>query len=308
MTLLATPQPRVSPKHVLLGAAVAAILMVPIATARAQDPPKTLRIGSSGSLTSPPSGTSEQAALDTLRDFIKDQTAMNDEIVRETDWRALAEKMTKGNLHLGVFQGYEFAWAQAKYPGLRPVAVAVNVYTYPTVYVVTRKEHAATNFAGLQGQSLTMPAGPGYLRLFIDRQCEAQEGKAEAFFSQIATADNVEDAVDDLVDGKVQAVAADKASLEAYKKRKPGRFNQLKAIATSAPFPPTAIVTVYDKMLDQATLQRVRDGLLRSSRSDRGQTLLTVFRLTSFQGPPEDLDRVLTETRKTYPAPDRGTK
>ena len=42
--------------------------------------------------------------------------------------RELADKMTKGELQLGVFQGYEFAWAQEKQPQLKPLALAVNVY------------------------------------------------------------------------------------------------------------------------------------------------------------------------------------
>ena len=56
----------------------------------------------------------------------------------------------------GVFQGYEFAWAQEKDPGLQPLALAVNVYTYPTVYVVTRRDDPATDFAGLQSHSLAI--------------------------------------------------------------------------------------------------------------------------------------------------------
>jgi ABC-type phosphate/phosphonate transport system substrate-binding protein len=304
-----SPPRRVSrPQGLLLAAALAAVVAVPGAAAHGQSAPSVLRIGSSGSLTTAP-GTNEKAALETLKDFIKEQTGLDDEIVRQKDWRELADKMSKGRLHLGDFQGYEFAWAQEKYPGLRPLAVAVNVYTYPTVYVVTRRDNPPTNFAGLQGQSVVLPAGGAdHVSLFIDRQCEAQGKTAKTFFSRVTTTDNVEDAVDDVVDGKVQAVAADRAALEAYKQRKPGRFGQLKAVATSAPFPPAAIVADYEGVLDQGTRQRVRDGLLRAHRSDRGQTLLTMFKLTRFDAPPPDLDRVLAETRKAYPPPGDDAK
>ena len=107
------------------------------------------------------------------------------------------------------------------------------------------------------------------------------------------------------MEGKVQAVGADRAALEAYKRRKPGRFNQLKQVAQSQRFPP-GIVAYQEGVLDQATLQRFRDDLLRASRTERGQTLLTLFKLTGFEAVPPDLNSVLAQTRKAYPPPSNG--
>jgi ABC-type phosphate/phosphonate transport system substrate-binding protein len=288
---------------VLLAGAIAALLAGPGTVVRAQPAGGVLHIGSSGTLASSNSGAREEAALDTLRDFIKTETGFQNEIVRQKDWRELADKMTKGQFQLGVFQGYEFAWAQEKYPALRPLALGVNVHTYPTVYVVTRRDNSAADFASLQGQSLAMQSGAGgFVRLFVDRQSQAHGKKADAFFAHVTQADNVEDALDDLVDGKVQAVAADRAALEAYRQRKPGRFGQLKEVAHSQPFPPT-VVAYAEGAVDAPTLQRFRDGLLRASRTDRGQTLLTLFKLTGFETIPADFDRVLAQTRKDYPPP-----
>ena len=130
--------------------------------------------------------------------------------------------------------------------------------------------------------------------------------KPEEFFAKITNPENVEDALDDAVDGAVQAVAVDRAALEAFKKRKPARFNRLKEVAKSQPFPPTVVVYL-EGVLDNATLQRFRDGLLNASRKEKGQTLLTLFRLTGFETVPNDFDRVLAETRKAYP-PDKDGK
>jgi ABC-type phosphate/phosphonate transport system substrate-binding protein len=261
-----------------------------------------LRIGTTGSLASA-SEAKEKAALETLRAFIKDETQFTSEIIRQKDWVELADKMTRGQLQLGVFQGYEFSWAQERHTGLKPLAVAVNVYRYAVVYVVARKDNKATDFAGLQGQSLALPAiGLRSLRLLVERQCQALGKQPEAFFSGITSPDNVEDPLDDVVDGVVQAAVVDRAGLEGYKRRKPGRFEQLKEVARSQPFPP-AVVAYYDTVLDKATLQRFRDGLLSARRKERGQTLLTLFRLTSFDAVPGDFDRALAETRKAYPPP-----
>jgi hypothetical protein len=149
----------------------------------------------------------------------------------------------------------------------------------------------------------SLPAtGQRYLRLFVERQAEAQGKKLDAFFSKTKSYENVEDALDDVVDGAVKAAVSDRAGLEAFKRRKPGRFRQLKEIAQSKPFPPS-VVAYYDSKIEDATLRQFRDGLLRASQTEKGQTMLTFFRLTGFEPVPSDFSRVLAETRKSFPPP-----
>jgi ABC-type phosphate/phosphonate transport system substrate-binding protein len=287
-----------------IGAALVGLLVLAEATIQGR-PAKidVLRIGTSGTLAAEGGARDEKSALKSLRRFIKDETGLKNKILDQKDWRDLADKMSQGKLHVGVFQGNELAWAQEKYPRLRPLAVAVNVYTYPVAYVVVRKDNTSKDFAGLKVQSLALvKTSQRFLRLFVDRQCEAQGKKTEEFFSKITTRNNFEDALDDVVDGVVQVTATDRATLEAYKQRKPGRFRQLKPVAHSQPFPP-GVVTYYQGMLDKATLRRFRKGLLNASKKERGRTMLTLFRLTSFQPVPKDLEEVLARTRKAYPAP-----
>jgi ABC-type phosphate/phosphonate transport system substrate-binding protein len=302
MVLRQVPSLRPQLGAILLALGLAALLASAAAVATAQQGKlETLHIGSSGTLTGQDKAGKEKSALETLKSFIKDETGLDNEIFRQKNWRELADKMAKGKLQVGVFQGYEYAWAKEKYPDLKPLALAINVYRYPVVYVVAKRTNPAKDFAGLKGQSLANPAtGQHYLRLFIDRQCEALGKKPEAFFTKIESPDNVETALDEVVDGTVQAVVADRAGLEAYKRRKPGRFKQLKEVARSQPLPPT-IITYYDAVLDEATVKRLRDGLLRASRTEKGETMLTFFRLTGFEMPPNDFERVLEQTRKNYP-------
>jgi ABC-type phosphate/phosphonate transport system substrate-binding protein len=286
----------------VLAAVLASFLTCIGASARDQ-PGKidVLLVGSSGTISASADPGKEKAALETLQSFIKEETGLKNDIVRQKNWGDLAEKMSKGQLHLGVFQGYEFAWAKEKYPNLRPLAIAVNVYRYPVAYVVTRKDSPVKSFADLQGKILAMPAGTGQvLRLYVRRQAQAVGKKTDTFFSKIKAEENIEDALDDVVDGAVQAAVADRAALEAFKRRKPGRFKQLKPVAQSQPFP-APVVAYYDKVLDDDTLRRFQKGLVGASGKERGQTTLTLFRLTGFETVPNDYDRVLAEARKTYP-------
>lgn len=260
-----------------------------------------LRVGTSQSLTG--NTKKEDSARETLKSFIKEETGLDNEGVSQKDWRELAENLAKGKLHLGVFEGYEFAWAQEKHPELQPLAIAVNVYKYPVGYVVAQRKNDAKDFAGLQGQSLAIPtSGPHFLKLFVDRECEANKKKTATFFSKVTTPESIEDALDDVVDGVVQATVVDQAALVAYKRRKPGRFKQIKEVAHSQAFP-APLIAYYGKVLDEATRTRLKDGLLGASKKEKGQTMLTLFHLTAFEPVPENFGKVLAETRKNYPPP-----
>ena len=141
----------------------------------------------------------------------------------------------------------------------------------------------------------------------MDSQSQANGKRSDAFFSKITSPENVEDALDDVVDGKIQLTAVDRVGLEAYKRRKPGRFKQLKEIARSQPFPP-AVVAYYGGALDAQTLRLVKDGLLNAAKKDKGEMLLNLSHLTSFEDVPEDFAQVVARMRKAYPAPNAESK
>ena len=262
-----------------------------------------LRIGATGTLCGKADSAKEKAGAETLRSFIKDETGLDNAIVGQVNWQELVGKMAKGQLHIGVFQGHEFAWAQEKHPDLKPLAIGVNGQRYSVAIVLANRDNPANNFAGLRGQNLAVPsASRSFVRLFVDRQSASEGKKAEAYFSQITTPDNLEDALDDVVDGKLQAAVVEQVALEAFKRRKPGRFNKLKEVARSQPFPPT-VVAYYGATLDESTLRKLKAGLLGAARKEKGEMLLTLSKLSGFETVPEDFARVIVETRKQYPPP-----
>jgi ABC-type phosphate/phosphonate transport system substrate-binding protein len=283
---------------------LAALVCLPLALTEARQGKKVdvLHIGTSGNLTSE-KGQREKGALESLKSFIKEETGFDNDITRQKDWQELTDKMAKGQFQIGVYQGYEFAWATKDHPDLKPLALTVNVYRYPVVYVVTNKDDAAKDFAGLKGQSLALPdSGQPFLRLFVERECKAQGKDLKDFFSKVTTDKDVEDCLDDAVDGIVQAVAVDRAALEAFKQRKPGRFAKLKQVAQSPPLPPV-VIAYYEKGLDDATLNHFRDSLLNAGKTEKGKTMLTLFHITGFDPVPKDFGKVLDDTRKEFPPP-----
>lgn len=286
--------------------ALAAFLIVSVTEPAGQQAGMALRIGASSAVSTETDAAKEKAALIALRSFIKEQTGLDNQITHEKDWRAVVDKMGNGQQQLGVFPGYEFAWAQEKDARIKPLVLAINGHRYPIAYLITRKDGKETDFAGVRGQPLAIPASSQSLvRLFVERGARANGQRLDEFFSKIVSPENIEDALDDVVDGVVRAAAIDQTGLEAYKRRKPGRFNQLKEVAHSCPFPPV-VIAYYESSLDARTLTRFQDGLFGAARRERGEMLLTLYRLTGFETIPKDFDRILTETRKAYPVDGAG--
>jgi ABC-type phosphate/phosphonate transport system substrate-binding protein len=262
---------------------------------------KALRIGNTASLGAEAQVKDRKAVRKELQRFIREETGLHNEVIEQKDWRELGEALAKGRLDVGVLQGFEFAWAQAKYSTLRPLALAVNGQRYSAAYLMVPKDSKAADFAGLRGKSLAIPVpGQGLTRLFVERQCQAAEEKLDKFFSSVASPEFVEDALDDLVDDKYAAVAVDRAGLDAYRRRKPFRADRLKELLHSGPIP-RAVVAYAEGGLDAATQQRFRQGLLDAGRKKSGETLLAMFKLTGFEPIPTDFDKVIAEVRKEYP-------
>jgi ABC-type phosphate/phosphonate transport system substrate-binding protein len=288
-------------RSVLTASVVAAGVAILLAASRADETKAQLRIGISNPLTGDAGPREEKGALKTLQSFIKDEVDMTNSIVHTKGWQELADSMAKGKLQVGVFQGYEYAWAEKKYPGLKPLALAINVYRYPTAFVVAKRGSGIKDCAGLRGKTLALPAGDQpFLKLFVSRRCESLGKKLTEFFSKVNKPKSIEDGLDDVVDGIVTATAVDRAALEAYKRRKPGRFKQLEDVARSDPFPPI-VVAYQDGSLNESTLQRFRKGLLEASRKERAAMMLAMSRLTGFEDIPGDFPKVLERTRKEYP-------
>jgi ABC-type phosphate/phosphonate transport system substrate-binding protein len=289
------------PRRLLLPAgALAAGLVLLLGASRGDEAAVDLRIGLSNKLTGDAGPKEEKGAVNSLQSFIKDEVNMTNRIDHARDWRDLADKMAKGKFQVGVFQGYELAWAQGKYKGLKLLALGVNVHRYPVACAVVKRDSPIRDFAALRGATLAFPSEKPYLRLWVTRTCEASGKKMAEFFGKVTSPKSIEDGLDDVVDGIVKATVVDRAALEAFQERKPGRFEKLKEVAKSAPFPP--LVVVYQAgSLDEATVKRLRKGLLEASGKERASLRLAMARLTAFQNVPEDFSAVLARSLKTYP-------
>lgn len=268
---------------------------------------QVLRIGTSGTLFQD-TENGDKSASETLRSFVKGETGYDNEVLPQQGWDELAAKLTDGKIDVGVFSGHEFAWAQEQYPKLQPLVIAVNKYRKRWAYVMVRQDDSAKGFADLKGQAFALPhVGQTHLPLFIDKLCRDQKATSQTFFGRITTPENLEDALDDVVDGAVKAAVVDFVGLENYQRRKPGRAKQLRELLHSPPVPPP--VVAYAKgALDEGTLKRFHDGLIQARQKEKGQKLLTFFKLTAFEDVPANFNQVLEESRKNFPPANSAKK
>lgn len=263
----------------------------------AQEPSK-LKIGTIGPLA--PGGKGDAAT--SLKEFVLAESNLAAEIERQGSWEKLADQLADKKLQVGIFQGHEFVWAQQRRPSIKPMVLAVHGYRYPVIYLVVAKTDTATNFAGLRGKVLTMPEGMASLRLYVDQLCQASGQKADTFFSKIVTQEFSETALDDVVDGVAAVAVVDRGALDTFKHRKPARFPKLEELMHSPKLLPP-IIAVADGSLDDAIGKQFQDGLVNANKKDRGQSLLSSFKLSAFELPQPDFDKIAKETLRTFPVP-----
>src|SRR5262249_49082593 len=150
----------------------------------------------------------------------------------------LAEQLARGQTELAVFTGVEFAWARQKNTKLHALVIAVNQNRCLRVHVMVRQDCAAARLADFKEMPISVPrCSLEHCELFVRRQASLCGGDGAAAFSQLCRPADVEDALDDVVDGKSQAAVVDGAALDCYQKRKPGRFGRLKELHKPELFP-----------------------------------------------------------------------
>ena len=168
-------------------------------------------------------------------------------------------------------------------------------------HLLVRVDSKLGNLADLQDKTLAIPQQTReHCQLFLRRHCLEYKKEPATFFAKITAPANLENALDDVVDGVVHACVVDDVGLDCYKRRKPGRFTKLRIVQSSEIFP-AAVVAFRPGILDAAILQCFREGMIQANRTTAGRQLMTLWKLTGFEQVPTDYDQTLTEIVKVYP-------
>ena len=270
--------------------------------------PDPVKIGMVSSLFKEVPSSMLRVVMQPFAALMQQQTGLAGEILPAGEYTALSQELAKDKYQLGVFHGVEFAWAKLKHPELQPLMIAINQDRHLRAYLVVRADVDATCLNDLEGTILAIPKGTReHCRLFLDKYCRKCGHDPKDFFAQITTPPNPEDALDKVFDDEVQATIVDGPGLEAYKHRKPGRFEQLQTLLISEKFP-AGVVAYHPGALDVDTLRRFREGMQNANKTALGRQLMTLWKLTAFEPVPADYEQTLAEIVVAYPAPTPTTK
>jgi ABC-type phosphate/phosphonate transport system substrate-binding protein len=215
----------------------------------------------------------------------------------------VADRLDRGEAQLGVFQGFEFAWAKVKHPDLQPLVVAVP-YHEIRVCLVVRADSRAESLADLRSDKVAIPAGTrDYVRLFLDKLRSAEPANSHQV--EIVKPADADDALEDVIDGKLSGALVTHASLASFQDLKPGRYSRLKVLARSETFP-FAVVAYKKGAVDPSLLKRCCDGLSGAEKDGRACVPLRLMRLKGFAPVPTDYSERLDDILRAYPPPNDG--
>jgi ABC-type phosphate/phosphonate transport system substrate-binding protein len=233
--------------------------------------------------------------------LIKLETGHAAALTTDDDAIHLGKDLAEGKVQIGVFQGIEFAWAQAKYPQLKPLVIVTDGKPFRRAYLVVNAQSPIRGFAGIH-EPLAMPLfSHEQCYEFVRQGCQKAGVDAGRTLAKMTRPENAEDALDDVVDGHCQAVIVEEMALDCYRQRKPGRFANLR-VAQKSPKFPASVVAYCPGRMSPALLHRFRDILLHASRTTLGRQVLTLWRVTDFESVPADYENQLKEIVKQYPA------
>jgi ABC-type phosphate/phosphonate transport system substrate-binding protein len=270
----------------------------------AGDLPACVRIGLPRSLFRDVPEPLVRAASQPFRTLLEAQTGVRGDLVLAENAEELGKRLADGRVQVGVFYGHEFARVQRRHAQLQPLVIAVNQQRQLRAVIVVRSDCPAGTFADLRGRSIAVPRGSReHCRFFLDRHCQRLDKTPTQFFARVTDPANVEDAVDDVVDGLVDAAVVDGVGLSCYERRKPGRFARLRPLQRSEAFPATVIAYRPGAVADEL-VQRFRAALLNANQTARGRQMLTLWKLTAFEPVPEDYAQTLADILRSYPSLD----
>ena len=290
----------------LAGAVGVGLAQAPRAGAEeALKPAAPMRVGLVESLFRDTPAPLVQAIMKPFKALMESQTGLSGHLVPGIAADDLGQQLKDDKVQLGVFHGFEFAWARQRHPELKPLMIAVNQQRYLRAHVLVRDDCPATCLADLKGKTLAVARRTReHCHLFVERRLRTCGATAKEFFGRVVTPNSAEDAIDGVVSGLVTAVLADGVALDWYRERKPTRAPRLKTLEQSEVFP-ASVVAYRASALDDATLRRFRHGMITAKDNPRGQQLMALCQITSFEPIPDDFEQLLTDIVKAYPVRDK---
>jgi ABC-type phosphate/phosphonate transport system substrate-binding protein len=271
--------------------------------AEGRDPARTLQVRLVDTLLRQNSETQLHSIARSFKTLLADQAGIVGEVGLGGNAEKLATQLREGKDQVGVFHGFEFAWARQKNSDLRPLIIAVNQRPFDRAVLVVRKDEKAADHTALRGKVLAMSGmAPEHCRVFAERRCVVEGTAMDAWFARIVTPNSERCCLCELLQTNADAAIVDEAEWDAFRKDSTKLSAGLRVLKQSEKFP-CAPIAYQQGGLDETTLRKLRDGLISAKKTDRGRRLLELCRITGFEAVPADYEQQLADILKAYPPP-----
>jgi ABC-type phosphate/phosphonate transport system substrate-binding protein len=238
-----------------------------------------------------------------FKSLMVDRAGVVGQVVVDGDAGHLALLLKDAKAELGVFNGFEFAWARLKNPELKPLMIAVNKTPFVRAVLVVRDDNKASGPEALQGKTMALSRlACECSRIFLERRCVRPGMPMDKWFDKVATPRTDQDALDDVAENVAQAAVVDEVELAAYRSKFPKTAARLRVLAESETFP-CAVIAYQPGGMSEETLNRLRAGMIAAKNTERGRKLLNLCRITGFEEVPANYEQNLIDILKAYPPP-----
>jgi ABC-type phosphate/phosphonate transport system substrate-binding protein len=241
-----------------------------------------------------------QAMSRPLRELIRKQTGITGEVDICPDARVLTDRMKTSRYHLGVFHGFEFAWAKKRDPDLVPLVVTVPPGRKLRACVIVHEDCKAATLADLKDEPLLIPRGTkAHCFAYLDKLRASLP--ATTATPKTKPAVTAEEALDAIVMGGATAALVDISALVGYQKLQPGASKHLRILCESENFPQTVIAYTKGGLSDEM-IGKIRRLLTEAHTTAAGKPLMMLWNLKGFEDIPADYDTQLEKILRSYPA------
>ena len=279
----------------------AATALLAATTAAAQQPAGELRMGMLKGMFRDVQPAMVQALSKPFRQLVTKETGFTGEVEICGDALTLTGKLKDKSVQIGVFHGFEFAWARTKCPDLVPLIVTRPPGGKVQAVVVVAKDAEYKTLADLKDEPVALPHGSkAHSIAFLDKlRVGFDKGTAKPVTHKAMTG---EDVLTRVVIGEFPAALVDVTILDGYRKLQPGAFKQLRVLHRSEEFP-AAVVAYRKGALTEADAGRIRAGLTNAEKTPSGRLLMAMWNLNGFEEPPAAYQGQLDAILKAYPCP-----
>lgn len=243
------------------------------------------------------------AMAEPFRSLLTKQTGLNGDVVICTSSHQLAGKLKDKSCSVGVFHGFEYAWAKHANADLVPLLVTIPHGRKVQAMVVVKADAEYKTAADLKNVNVVVPKmTKAHAELFYD--------KLRAKHPTIKTAPKPatmthEEGLNAVAGGSEKAVLTDITALNGYYSLQPGAAGLLRVLVESEPFP-VAVIATNKGTMTEADLGKIRTGLGSASKTAQGRTMLTMWSLKGFETPPDDFEQTCKNILIHYPPPAEG--